>query len=244
MSLIILAPALNIILSVLVRILISAVIVLLSFRVNSLRLYIRCFAVFIGISLLLAGIMLFAGMLFGSSSVVSNNGFVYVDFSISAIILIICASFFLIKIVNRSFLARRKEDLIFDVQIFFCSKSVSVKAFYDSGNSLVDVFTGKPVVIVSLDDIAQFSDGQLFNEISNYFECGEFENRSGRIRLLPVRTLGNSCFIPAFTAEKLTVSGKDIFRIIEKPTIAISDNTFRGKGYSALINEAVTGQVI
>ena len=48
----------------------------------------------------------------------------------------------------------------------------------------------------------------------------------------------------AFTAEKAVVSGNDIMRIIEKPTIAVSDNTFEGKKYSALINESVTGQVI
>ena len=36
----------------------------------------------------------------------------------------------------------------------------------------------------------------------------------------------------------------DMIRIIEKPTIAVADNTFEGKQYSALINESVTGQVI
>lgn len=244
LSLIILAPPMNTFFSVIVRIFISVIIVLLSFRVHSLRLYVKCFFAFNGVSLLLAGAMLTTGMLYSGNSVVTNNGFIYVDFSISAVILIICASFFFIKIVNRGVFMKNKNDLIFDTEIYYLGRKINVKAFFDSGHCLKDIFTGRPVIIISSDEIAPLLETSFYDEIKSFFESGNYEDCSGKIRLLPVKTLGNSCFIPAFTAEKAVISGNDILRIIEKPTIGIADNTFEGKDYSALINESVTGQVI
>ena len=244
LSLIILAPPMNAFLSVIVRLFISVIIVMLSFKVNTVRLYLKCFITFNGVSLLLAGIMLAAGTLVRKNSVVTNNGFLYVDFSISAVIIIICASFFLIKIINRSIFMKNKKDLFFDTEICFSERKIKVTAFFDSGNSLQDVFTGRPVIIVSAEAVRPLLEESFYDEILSVFDVNEYKSFSGRIRLLPVRTLGNSCFIPAFTAEKAVVSGNDMLRIIEKPTIAVADNTFEGKQYSALINESVTGQVI
>ncbi len=244
LSLIILAPPVNLFFSVLIRVFMSLIIVLLSFKVHSFRLYMKCFFIFNGVSFLLAGIMFAAGMLISNNSVVANNGFLYVDFSISAVILIICASFLLIKIINRSIFMKNRKDLIFDTEIHYCGRKISVKSFFDSGNSLQDIFTGRPVIIVSAEEIKPLLEASFYDEIRSFFENGEYESFSGKIRLLPVRTLGNSCFIPAFTAKKAVVSGNDLIKIIEKPTIAVADNTFEGKAYSALINESVTGQVI
>ncbi len=244
LSLIILAPPLNVFYSIVVKMLTSGVIVLLAFRIRSIKIYLKCFFLFNGISLLLAGIMLFTGMIINGSNIISNNGYVYVDFSISAVILIICASFVIIKTVNRKIFIKTKNELIFDAEIIYKDRKVLVRALFDSGNSLVDIFTGRPVIILSVDDIEALVETTTFNEIRRYFDFGEYENCFGMLRLLPVKTLGNSCFIPAFTAERAIVTGNEIVRIVEKPTIAVTDNTFEEKNYSALINESVTGQVI
>lgn len=244
LSLIILAPTMNTCLAAMVRVFVSAIIVLLSFKVKGIKVYLKCFFMFNGVSLLLGGIMLAAGMLINTDSVISNNGFMYIDFSISAVILIVCASFFLIKIVNGKIFRKTKKDLVFDTEIYYGKKSVTVKAFFDSGNSLQDIFTGSPVIIVASDEIIPLVDYSFYKEIRSFFEYGEYGNSCGKIRLLPVKTLGSSCFVPAFTADKAIVSGDETVRIVEKPTIAITDNTFDGKEYQALINEAVTGQVI
>jgi len=243
-SLIILAPSVNVLFAVLIRLVMSAVIVLLSFKLNSIRLYIKCFLVFNGVSILLAGILLTAGIIVNNDSVLSNNGFIYVDFSISGIILIICASFLLIKIISRKLFLRRKRDLIYLTEIQYNGKKIYVKALFDSGNSVVDIFTGKPVIIVSLNELKPLFEADFTDKIELFFLSGQYENCPEKMRLLPVNTLGNSCFLPAFTADRAIVSGNELLKITEKPCIAISDNTFDGKNYSALINEAVTGQVI
>lgn len=244
LSLIILAPPMNVFFAATIRVFMSVIIVFLSFKVHNFRLYMKCFFMFNGVSFLLAGVMLAAGILLGNNAVISNNGFLYVDFSISAVILIICASFFLIRIINRNILAKNKKDLIFNTEIYYCGRKTALKAFFDSGNSLKDIFTGRPVIIISLEALKPLLEASFYDEIKSFFECCEYESCSGRIRLLPVRTLGNSSFIPAFTAEKAVISGNDMFRIIQKPTIGVADNTFEEKDYSALINESVTGQVI
>ena len=243
-SLIILAPSMNMLFSVAIRIVISLIIVLLSFRVHNLKLYFRCFFMFNGVSLLLGGIMLAAGILINNDSVVANNGFVYVDFSISAVILIICASFFLIKIINKNVFMKNRRDLVFDTEIHYEGRKILLKAFFDTGNSLTDIFTGRPVIIVSSEEIRSLLEPSFYAEITGFFNEAENGSFSGKIRLLPVRTLGSSSFIPAFSAEKAVVSGNDTIKIVEKPTIGVTNSTFEGKAYSALINESVTGQVI
>ena len=244
MSLIILAPPMNFFCSAVVRFFISAVIVVLSFRVSKFILYLKCFLVFNGVSLLLAGIMLAVGMLIRNNQVITNNGYIYVDFSISAIILIICASFFLIKTVNGRLFSKTKKDLIYDTEIHYGGRKIKLKAFYDSGHALRDIYTGRPVIIVSAAALEPLLDASFYDELISFSDYCEKGNSCGKIRLLPVRTLGNSCFIPAFSAEKAVVTGNDTVRLIEKPTIGVADNTFDGKEYSALINESVTGQVI
>ena len=100
------------------------------------------------------------------------------------------------------------------------------------------------MIILEAEAVKPLLEAEFYSEIIGFAKGSENGNFSGKIRLLPVRTLGNTGFIPAFTAEKAVVSGNDTIRIIDRPTIGVTSSTFEGKTYSALINESVTGQVI
>ena len=241
---IILAPSFNLFLSFIVRMVVCAVIVLLSFRMRNIRMFLRCFFMFLIVSFLLAGITYSVAFFISADSVYHNNGFVYVDFGIGGIILILCASLLLIRILCSVVFSKQKGELIFTVDIFYESESITVKALYDSGNSLTDVFTGRPVIIVSKSSLYPFFDKENLYCINDILSGKNIAEYPEKMRLLPVRTLGNTCVLPAFTADKAVISGADIRNVIEKPCIAVSDDSFDDTKYTALINEAVTGQVI
>ena len=243
-SFIILAPSFNVILTFSIRMVVCAIIVLLSFRMRSLRMFLRCFFMFLIVSFLLAGITYSVAFFISSDSVYHNNGFIYVDFGIGGIILIMCASLLFIRILCSGVFAKQKGELIFNVEIAYAAENIKLKALYDSGNSLTDVFTGKPVIIVSKSCVRSFFDEEKLNIIDDVLSGKNIADFPVKMRLLPVRTLGSSCVLPAFTADRAVITGGDIRNIIEKPCVAISSDSFDTTKYTALINEAVTGQVI
>lgn len=243
-SLIILSPSLNVFLTLIIRALICGVIVLLSYKAVSIKRFFRCYFLFIIVSFLLAGIVYGVAYLINSNSVYSNNGYMYVDFGISGIILIVLASFLFIKTLNKKVFSKQKNEQIYDVCVEYNGNRIDVKALYDSGNNLVDIFTGKPVIIIAVNEIALLLDVDTFEGVNKLVYEKDCAFLPEKIRLLPVSTLGMRDVLPAFTADRVTVAGEDIHRIINKPCIAVSKNSFNDKKFTALINEAVIGQVI
>ncbi len=241
---IILAPSMNAVIAFVARLAISCIIVLLSFNVKSIRNYFRCYFMFIIVSFLLAGVIFFAGSLVDRQKLYCNNGYVYMDFSVGAVIMIVCAVYMLIKSLNSKMYSRRTGDIIFNVNLEYNGRNVSFAALYDSGNSLTDVFTGKPVIIASCDSIYPFFDSAIMISVNNLLEGKISDDIPEKIRLLPVRTLGNELILPAFSADRAIVSNETYRRIINNPCVAISPDSFIGKKYTGLINESVIGQVM
>ena len=243
-SFIILAPTLNVFVMLVLKAVTAVIIVLLAFGLKSVRSFVKCFMMFIFISVFLSGVLYLIGSMTYSNRFYHNNGVLYADFSAGGLVVIVCCLYFFIKLVNRRIFSKQKDDIIYNVQLESDGRFSCFNALYDSGNSVIDIYTGKPVIIVELSEMQLLLDDKFYDELSTILSGNLFDDSSGKIRLLPVRTLGAEKIIPVFSVDKAVITNDNMKRIIYKPSVAVTDNTFDKNKYTALINEAVTGQVI
>ena len=243
-SLIILAPEMNIIIMLISKAVMCIIIVILAFGIRKFSIFLKCTAMFIIVSCMLAGIINVVATMINHQDVYMNNGYLYMDINVFVMIAIVCIVYMLIKILNKKVFVKQKGDLIFDVCLEFSGRKIKLKALYDSGNNLIDVFTGKPVIIVSISQLRDCFESEILSALdmlmSGNISCAIPE----KIRLLPIRTLGNECVLPAFTADIATVQNDSLKKIIKFPCVAISPDSFDGTKYTGLINDAVLGQVL
>lgn len=243
-SFLILAPTLNVFVMLVLKAVTAAIIVLLAFGLKSVRSFVKCFLMFIFISVFLSGVLYLIGSMTYSNRFYHNNGVLYADFSAGGLVVIVCCLYFFIKLVNRRIFSKQKDDIIYNVQLESDGRFSCFNALYDSGNSVIDIYTGKPVIIVELSEMQLLLDDKFYDELSTILSGNLFDDSSGKIRLLPVRTLGTEKIIPVFSVDKAVITNDNMKRVIYKPSVAVTDNTFDKNKYTALINEAVTGQVI
>ncbi len=244
LSIAILLPEINLLLSVLLKASEAALIVRIAFGYGNIRRYAKAALSFVIVSLLYGGIIFSVNCLFLSDRIYGNNGYYYIDFSSTGLIIICFSVFVALRIIDRRFFRKHKTEIIYDIELFFSDRKVSCKALYDSGNSVRDRFTGKPVIIVSfsvLEGLFNGNEAQLINSILDGIIPTELPER---IRLLPVRTLGNYRLLPAYSADKAVISNEDFSKTVLNPSIALSDDSFGGRKYSALINSDITGEVL
>ena len=243
-SLIIMAPEMGIWLTLITRIAICVVIILLTFRFQSIKMFFKCFFGFLFVSFVFAGIMFAISCYSNGKFIVYKNGYTYFNFSIITLIVCCAVSFLVIKVINRKLFLRHSDDLIFEINIEHNNKTVKTFAYFDSGNFVTDVFTGKSVIIVDVDELAQLFDVEVFMNIKNYLLKNKDYEIPEKMRLIPAKALGETKMIPAFTCDRVTVSDKNTIKIIERPVIGITYKMFEQFDYKALINEAVMGKVI
>lgn len=236
-SLFILADKMNVILLITIRLLMAAVIILITFRINGVKRFFRVLCTFFVSTFALAGITYGASVILPGDAVSYNNGYGYIDISAVSLIIITGVCYFCVCFIRRRFFTVTQSDHIYDVEVIYEDRSVSFRALYDSGNSLKDIYTGKPVIII--DEATAFRlTGETFAKAGEINDINEISERKLNIRLLPAGTVSGEKLLPAFTVSKAIIKGEGKQYISTAPCVAVSENDF-GDSYCALINDDI-----
>lgn len=243
LSFIILAPEMHTVIVVIVRLIISILIILITFSFKNLIQFFKCVSGFFIISFFYGGIVYFFADCISFPDVYYNNGYGYFDFSAVSLIVITSSVFLCIRIINKKKLHKSKNDEIYNVEVRDNGRYICTRALYDTGNSIRDVYNGRPVVIISFTCIKDLVDKSIYMEIYDFFYKKDMEKLPKGIRLIPVKTLSSDKLLPAFSAERAIISNEDVKLVIDNVCIAITDDTFGEKEYKALLNDAVFRKV-
>lgn len=114
---------------------------------------------------------------------------------------------------------------IFQVELIQTGKKLRVKGLYDSGNRLIDPYTGKGVHIVSK---------RLLEELD--------KAKKGITPVyVPYHALGNeSGMLEVYYIDELIVEGQKERSVLANCPIGVTkDNLFKGKEYEIILNEEV-----
>jgi len=117
----------------------------------------------------------------------------------------------------------RMRKGIFAVEVRHHRKIIRTHGFYDSGNRLIDPYTGNGVHIIS---------EQLQKRLELQEETAVF---------VPYQALGNEKgILKVYYVDELMVDGEKGRKIIQKSPLGVTkDNLFEGKKYEIILNEEV-----
>jgi len=203
-SLIIFVP-MPVFVSVLIKIALSAVIVLCSFLVKRPVQFLRLYASFFLVNFIFAGLML-ALSFAAPNSMIYNNGAVYFNIRVGTLIVLTVVCYLVIAGVAALIKRRAPATHSGSASIAVGDASVSCAAILDTGNHLTDSFTGKPVVIAEYALVKPLIPPELdrfFRE--NRMTSDEVASSwSGRLRVIPFSAVNHKGLLPAFRCDELT----------------------------------------
>ncbi len=236
-SLCIFLPQLHIAFTLCARVLFIALVSLAVFGFKAIRRFLRCFGALLGVTFLLAGVLVGVSFLFAPSGLLIRNGSVYFDVSFLSLVLCCAALYAVLWLLGRFVFRHAKESVQADVKLKFGTNSVCLKGIIDTGNSLCDSFTGKPVTVIGLRAALEL--------LPSEFAAAAVEPSNSALpqgmHLIVSNTVGGSVLMCAFEADEMQIITQQGEEVIAKAAIAVSSRDDFGKDCSVLINSQLTG---
>lgn len=199
-ALAIMLPELHPVFSVLLKVLLGVAVTFAAFGRQKRADFLLALLCFLAVSFAFAGGMMALWSFAAPLGMYYRNGYAYFDIPIGAAAVITVLVYGIFRLVK---LLRDKNRPLPHEKVLIRSGGLEIPldGLADTGNSLCDSFTGKPVVIAALDKVNAI----LPETVQNYL-AGNTENLEG-IRLIPCRTVTAEGIIPAFPAE-IVIGGR------------------------------------
>lgn len=201
--------------------------VAVAFGFGSVRAFVKnCSAFFIS-NFVFAGIMLAVCTFVAPDRAVYKNGIVYFDISILTLTASSLVCYAVLSLLTRFSRSRAPTQSIYELTVRYNMKEATGKALYDTGNSLRDSFSGRPVIIAEKRFVQQLIEKDSDITLEKNF------------RLIPYSTIKNGGALPAFMADGITLKGFGKTVSAEKIYIAVTDGKLVSGDFCALIGSPV-----
>lgn len=238
-SLIIFCDDLPLPLSVVYKITVAATVTAIAFLPVCFKMFLKTFFSFFGISFLFGGVMYAVQITFEPKNILYINGTVYFDMSISYLVGSILAIYGIFVLCDY-FLSRKiASKEIYKVTVTFRNVSTQITGFVDTGNSLKDSLTGRPVIVAQLSAVAPLFD---FEETA-FFKREDYSNvpesLKAKIHLIPCKTVSGDTLLPCIIPEKTEFRLKNRKAQTDFVSVAICNKPLSSGEYGALLNDSI-----
>ncbi len=186
-SLLILAPTLPVFINTAIKLAAAITVVMAAFGIRDKKRLLRCTAAFYGTNFLLAGGIYGIYIWLEPDFMHFSNSCFYIDFSLLLLIGATAAFYLAACIIRRLWDSSPAGE--YAVFIRIGEKLLKIDGLADTGNCLVDYFTGKPVIICSKEDI------------------GVLPDSVGR-RIIPITTVSGGGLIEIFRPDEVMISAE------------------------------------
>lgn len=152
---------------------------------------------FFMVSFAFAGAIMCFFYMIKSQSYMMVNGIPYIDISVNILLCAFILCYITLSIVYKN-LGKNKaiSQNITEVNLSFGNKQTKVSAFKDTGNSLCDNITGKPVIVVEADALKSVIPKELWfilkDDPINAIEFAKYYPNDLKLRLITYGVLGGS----------------------------------------------------
>ena len=224
------------------KLLLSALIVWVGFGFGKWRRFLRCVAAFFGANFAFAGLMLALWLTVRPGGMLYRNGAVYFDVSLPVFLLFACVCYAAVRGLIALLRRRHPGANLCQATIQMPGRSITLPAFYDSGNKLTDGFTGAPVAVAEYAALESFLPGEL-----RPFFRGELALPGlpqdhpwrPRLRQIPFHSLGREGLLPAFRAGQVAVKTKHDTQPSRSAIIAVTPDSLSDGSYSMLLQASM-----
>lgn len=200
-SLTILLPDPGFIISMTIKLIAAAIIVLIAFGLKDKKSFLRLLVYFYIINFIFAGVVGFFYIAFNPAFVTVKNTYFYIDFSILSLVIFTAFAYFAVTAVRRLIDKGADSSREYSITIKYNQNTITCDALADTGNSLIDAFTGKPVIICPQQKL-KIEDDFSSCEAEEIFEKYGF-------RMIAYSTIGNTGLIPVLTPDEVVITDKE-----------------------------------
>lgn len=196
-SLLFLIPQLDQLLNIIIKLFAGATIIPIAFGFHGKITYIFNCISFLGVNFVFAGAIYAVYSWLKPDFMHFNNSTFYIDFSL--LLLIVCtAVLYLFLCAIRFFTDKTPEtENCYKIIIRYKDKIVSFKGLADTGNSLVDFFSGNPVIICGSDRMSDVTGLEAFSS--------DWQNIPKGFRLIPYSTISSDSMVPVFRPDEIII---------------------------------------
>ena len=198
-SLVILLPTLPFLLNSACKIVTGLLIVLITFGYKKSYEYLKTSLIFIVINVVFAGLALLLWFFVAPSVMEYNNAVVYLDISLPVLVITTALAYGVIRFLRYMLDAREIGEREHKVIIKVKGKSVVLDGLADSGNVLIDYFSGLPVIVCPYSPLAEVAPDGILDTPPPV-----------GIRLLPYNTIDSHGLIPVFKADEVIINDKTV----------------------------------
>lgn len=215
-SLVIFAPSLSALVTVVGRIGVSFLIILITFGFNRLFVYLKTVVCFYFSNIIFLGVILALWFAVRPNGLVINNDIVYFDIPAYVLLIFALAAYIISSLIIKLYNHTISKKEIYSLKVIKNDKEYKFYAFADSGNKLVEPFSGYPVIV---------ADERML--------------QIDTPRIIPYNTVGGEGMLKAFKPDKVVISnGKNSF---ETSDVYVAVSKLDSKDFTAILNPQILG---
>lgn len=200
-SLLILFPQIGTITNIIIKYIAAVTIVAIAFEIVTIKRLIINSTIFFAVNFCFAGAVYAVFSFLGSDTIHINNSYIYIDFSLIVLLVTTSVLYYLVCIIRYIYDKQPDIDGRYNVFIRYKGKSAVLEGLADTGNSLVDFFTGYPVIVCDKNTINSIT-GDVCSE--NYGTAPP-----NGFRFIPCSTIVKEGVIPVFRPDEVIISDND-----------------------------------
>ncbi len=214
------------------------------YKKHCIRMFIKATLMFFLVNFIYGGLMLSLFYFITPSTMQFKNGIVY--FNISSIMLAVSTIIAYIAISIFSYILNKRNSSsdIYTVTISFLGRQTMLKAFHDTGNKLVDAFTGLPIMVCELSELKAFLPEKLYQYFISPSDFSYNDNDeyliTKRIRIVPISVISGTSSLMAFKPDNITIENSNNHvvtnALIAVTTQKLSDGTFQALLSTSMLN--------
>lgn len=189
----------------LLKIFLCALIAFVAFGYTGFRAYAVSVLFLMLVSFVFSGLMLCVWLFAAPMKMLFINGTVYFGIDTMTIILSTCAAYGVVRIIRYILDKNGKTDGKYTVIIKNNGRECRLSALADSGNGMVDCFSGLPVIVCRRDMCADVSPPAI-EMIENNSDISNIGTQMIKgVRIMPFSTVGKGGLICMFKAESVVI---------------------------------------
>lgn len=192
------APVLQVYSNIIFKILISIVMVYISFNAKNFKVLIKQVILFYLVSFAFGGCAFFLLYFIRPQDILMRNGYLTGTYPIKIALLGGIVGFVVVNIAFKIVKGRiSKKDMFCDIEIYFREKKASIKAMIDTGNLLKEPISGMPVIVVEKQELEDIIPRKIIENLNTILTGGntneileEAKEYLPKFRVVPFSSLG------------------------------------------------------
>ena len=231
--------------SVIIKIVLSIIIIYVSFNSKNFKDLAKKTILFYFVSFVFGGASIAIIYMVNSENITIQNGVLVGNYTIKIILIgIVIAYFTIIIAFNIKKTKISKKDLICDISIILNNKIIKTKAMIDTGNLLKEPITNKPVIVMEHTLLYDIIPKEILNNIENILggDLSKIPEKIqdeyvSKLKVIPFSSLGKTNgMLLGIKGENLTIYLNEETKIIDTVIIGIYNNSLTKRGeYRSLL---------